>query len=99
MSTTPNNLPYLDGWRGLAIVLVLQSHFGLGGGGRLGVALFFALSGYLMGGLLFVRKPPLRQFWRRRVARIVPAQERAAWREQWSAAEALKGLVNGKEAS
>ena len=72
MSHSPNNVPYLDGWRGLAIVLVLQSHFGLGGGGRLGVALFFALSGYLMGELLFVKNVPLGRFFKRRFSRIMP---------------------------
>lgn len=72
MSTSPNTIPYLDGWRGLAIVLVLQSHFGLGGGGRLGVALFFALSGYLMGELLFVKNVPLGRFFKRRISRIIP---------------------------
>ena len=72
MSTSPKTIPYLDGWRGLAIVLVLQSHFGLGGGGRLGVALFFALSGYLMGELLFVKNVPLGRFFKRRISRIIP---------------------------
>jgi peptidoglycan/LPS O-acetylase OafA/YrhL len=72
MRNFPNSIPYLDGWRGLAIVLVLQSHFGLGGGGRLGVALFFALSGYLMGELLFVKNVPLGRFFKRRFSRIVP---------------------------
>jgi peptidoglycan/LPS O-acetylase OafA/YrhL len=73
MRNSPNTIPYLDGWRGLAIVLVLQSHFGLGGGGgRLGVALFFALSGYLMGELLFVKNVPLGRFFKRRFSRIVP---------------------------
>jgi peptidoglycan/LPS O-acetylase OafA/YrhL len=51
---------------------VLQSHFGLGGGGRLGVALFFALSGYLMGELLFVKNVALPGFFKRRFSRVVP---------------------------
>lgn len=66
------HIPYLDGWRGLAILLVMQSHFGLGGGGRLGVALFFALSGYLMGELLFVKNVALPGFFKRRFSRVVP---------------------------
>lgn len=66
------HVPYLDGWRGLAIVLVLQSHFLLGGAGRLGVCLFFALSGYLMGELLFVKEVRLGTFFERRINRIVP---------------------------
>ena len=51
---------YLDGWRGLAIALVLEGHFS---GlipletGRLGVDVFFCLSGYLMSGILFFNHP------------------------------------------
>ena len=39
---------YLDGWRGVAILLVLVSHFTLINGvnfGRMGVDVFFVLSG------------------------------------------------------
>ncbi len=69
------HLAYLDGWRGIAILLVLMCHFALGGEGPLGtmgVALFFVLSGRLMGDLLFVRRVPLLQFFARRVSRILP---------------------------
>lgn len=68
-------LAYLDGWRGVAIALVLLSHFAsiheprLG---RLGVDLFFVLSGLLMSRILFEQKTPLATFYRRRASRILP---------------------------
>lgn len=70
------HIPYLDGWRGLAIVSLLIGHFfpipGLNFG-TVGVALFFVLSGYLMSKILFVDKVPLSIFYRRRMARILPS--------------------------
>lgn len=69
-STTP--IPYLDGWRGLAILLVLYAHFFLSAGGELGVAMFFVLSGFLVSGLLFARETPLGTFFWRRATRILP---------------------------
>jgi peptidoglycan/LPS O-acetylase OafA/YrhL len=67
---------YLDGWRGLAILLVLQGHFftipGLHSG-RMGVDVFFCLSGLLMSKILFVRRVPLRTFYKRRITRIIPS--------------------------
>lgn len=69
-----DHLPELDGWRGLAILLVLIAHFGgLGPSGMLGVQLFFVLSGLLMSRILFEQRMPLGRFYQRRVARIVPA--------------------------
>jgi peptidoglycan/LPS O-acetylase OafA/YrhL len=69
------HMPYLDGWRGLAIVCLLLGHFlpvrGMNLGG-LGVNLFFVLSGLLMGRLLFLDQVPIRTFYRRRIARIFP---------------------------
>jgi len=49
-------IPSLDGWRGIAILLVLADHLQIGLFGREklaptgqhGVALFFVLSGYLI---------------------------------------------------
>lgn len=73
---TPEHLNYLDGWRGLAIALVLESHFvGLlpVASGRLGVDVFFSLSGFLMSGLLFIQRQSLVTFYKRRVSRIMPA--------------------------
>lgn len=66
-------LPYLDGWRGIAIILVLFGHFSAYHGlGEIGVTVFFVLSGTLMSRILFVDKTPLSVFYRRRIARIVP---------------------------
>ncbi len=67
---------YLDGWRGAALIGVLIDHFLIKRGintGRLGVELFFVLSGRLMAEILFVRQTPLPNFFARRVARIYPA--------------------------
>jgi peptidoglycan/LPS O-acetylase OafA/YrhL len=70
-----SKIPYLDGWRGLAIILVLSFHF-LGAPfdhiGAFGVFLFFALSGLFMGQMLFVRKMDLTTFFVRRFSRVVP---------------------------
>lgn len=66
---------YLDGWRGAAISCVLLSHFaGIQDPlmGRLGVDLFFVLSGLLMSRILFEERTPLGTFYRRRISRILP---------------------------
>jgi peptidoglycan/LPS O-acetylase OafA/YrhL len=69
-------LTYLDGWRGLAILLLLVGHYlpvpGMNMGAA-GVRLFFALSGFLMVRLLITQRVPVGQFLKRRIARIVPA--------------------------
>src|SRR4051812_46346434 len=70
--------PELDGLRGLAILLVVMHHSGWLPGGWIGVDLFFALSGYLITGLLMsevvatgtIRMPA---FYLRRAARLAPA--------------------------
>lgn len=65
----------LDGFRGLAIVLVLVGHFLPLPGinlGRLGVELFFVLSGRLMAEILFERGARLGPFFQRRFARVYP---------------------------
>jgi peptidoglycan/LPS O-acetylase OafA/YrhL len=76
MNHTPlRHVAYLDGWRGLAIIAVLIAHFGpksTAWMGALGVQLFFVLSGYLMGGLLFIKNVPLTDFFARRFSRVVP---------------------------
>lgn len=66
----------LDGWRGVAILLVLWGHFFPVWGinlGTFGVEFFFVLSGRLMGRILFVNKFPLPKFFFRRATRILPA--------------------------
>lgn len=85
MNASDQRLVALDGLRGFAALMVLASHFSnrtelfgyfLGlGGGKLGVLLFFVLSGFLMGWLY--REQPftaenVTTFARRRFARIAP---------------------------
>ncbi|MES2152916.1 MAG: acyltransferase [Pseudomonadota bacterium] len=68
--------PYLDGWRGIAIALLLIGHFAPVPGinlGQAGVNFFFVLSGLLMARILFIEKMPLATFYRRRISRIVPS--------------------------
>ncbi len=77
----------LDGWRGVAILLVLIDHCGEASPSRLlhgssrvgatGVGIFFALSGFLITTLLLreydaTQKIDLRRFFTRRVFRILP---------------------------
>ena len=66
------HIPYLDGWRGLAILLVFIGHFFDLPGSRLGVEVFFALSGMLMSRILYDEKLSLRNFYQNRFARIIP---------------------------
>ncbi|MEV7003198.1 acyltransferase [Streptomyces sp. NPDC093982] len=68
----------LDGLRGFAVAAVLLFHAGLLRGGFLGVDLFFALSGFLITGLLLDeaagrRRIALGAFWGRRARRLLPA--------------------------
>lgn len=74
------HLRALDGLRGLAVVLVLLSHFTpeLAPGGFLGVDLFFLLSGFLITSLLVAEWESsgaiaLGRFWVRRARRLLPA--------------------------
>jgi len=71
-----NRVRHLDGWRGFAILAVLVGHYLTSKGlnfGRLGVELFFVLSGRLMAEILFVRERPLGSFYVRRFTRVYPA--------------------------
>lgn len=76
MATNASHIPYLDGWRGMAIAFLLVGHFFPVPGinlGAVGVNLFFVLSGLLMARILFVKNVDLPTFYRRRIARIVPS--------------------------
>lgn len=76
MKVVVEHVKYLDGWRGLAIALVLEGHFFSLiplDTGRMGVDVFFCLSGFLMSGVLFIQHQPLTKFYRRRISRILPA--------------------------
>jgi len=74
-------LPMLDGWRGISILAVLMAHmlplppkrfhFNYASG-VFGMALFFALSGFLITTTLFFH-PSVRTFLIRRFCRIIPA--------------------------
>lgn len=70
-------LPYLDGLRGVAVLLVLLYHGRVGlDGGYVGVDVFLVLSGFLVTSLL-VREHDegtlsLLDFWSRRVRRLLP---------------------------
>lgn len=77
-----NRIPTLDGWRGIAILLVLVTHFQTyflrqrltDTPGLLGVQIFFVLSGYLITAqLVSEKKIDLRAFYIRRAFRIFPA--------------------------
>lgn len=75
--------PWLDGVRGLSILLVVVEHMGIGllpdwNYGGTGVGIFFVLSGYLITGLLIDEFAAngsicLKAFYLRRAARLVPA--------------------------
>jgi peptidoglycan/LPS O-acetylase OafA/YrhL len=74
-AASDERFPYLDGWRGLAILLVLIAHFWdihIPTIGRMGVDLFFVLSGLLMSQILFEKQMPIGKFYRRRISRILP---------------------------
>ncbi len=71
--------PDLDGLRAIAIVLVVMFHAfpALVPGGFVGVDVFFVVSGYLIGGLVFDQAADgrfsLLEFWARRACRLLPA--------------------------
>jgi peptidoglycan/LPS O-acetylase OafA/YrhL len=101
--TTPqwrlDRRPALDGLRGVAILLVVASHTLIGTGifqlgGAVGVDLFFALSGYLITGLLIpgvrLGRFDIRGFYARRARRLLPAAYltiAGTWLLLWMAAD------------
>lgn len=81
-STKGARIATLDGWRGIAILLVLIEHLTIYGKhplllGSLGVDVFFVLSGYLITSRLLIEQDEtggvkLRNFYMRRAFRILP---------------------------
>lgn len=72
---THGRVDYLDGWRGMAIISVLISHFLPATGfslGKFGVDVFFVLSGMLMSNILFVKRTAITTFYKRRISGILP---------------------------
>ncbi|TCL00732.1 peptidoglycan/LPS O-acetylase OafA/YrhL [Shimia isoporae] len=70
----------IDGLRAIAVLAVVFYHFGLPGvaGGFVGVDVFFVISGFLIGGILWREKIAtgrlsLGQFYVRRIKRLAPA--------------------------
>lgn len=71
--------PDIDGLRAFAVLVVVWFHAGLGGGGGgfIGVDVFFVISGYLIGGIIVEESANGRfsylQFYTRRTKRLFPA--------------------------
>lgn len=72
--------PEIEGLRAVAVVPVVLFHFGVAGvaGGFVGVDIFFVISGFLIGGILwaeFTRSGTIRlgHFFYRRIRRLAPA--------------------------
>ncbi|MYM55472.1 acyltransferase family protein [Thalassovita mangrovi] len=72
--------PEIDGLRAIAVLAVVFYHFGVPGiaGGFVGVDIFFVISGFLIGGLLWSEQDrtgriSLRHFYLRRFKRLAPA--------------------------
>lgn len=96
-----NRIPSLDGWRGIAIVLVLFDHAqnALAGAplrpwmqtGQHGVTIFFVLSGFLITSKLLEGPVDLKKFYVRRLLRLLPV----AW--TYLAALWILGMVTGHE--
>jgi peptidoglycan/LPS O-acetylase OafA/YrhL len=78
---TLGHRPPLTGIRGVAVLAVLAHHVwgrGVGGGGHVGVGMFFVLSGFLITSLLVEEhlqhgRVKLGQFYIRRAIRLIPA--------------------------
>jgi peptidoglycan/LPS O-acetylase OafA/YrhL len=97
---TNHRIPTLDGWRGIAILLVMIDHTqsALLGGylqpwmqtGQHGVTIFFVLSGFLITSKLIEVPINFRDFYIRRFFRLMPA----AW--AYLAAVGMFGLVYGQ---
>ncbi|WP_299609899.1 acyltransferase family protein [uncultured Tateyamaria sp.] len=82
MNQTPHARyrPEIDGLRAVAVLPVVLYHFGVAGldGGFVGVDIFFVISGFLIGGILWAElesagKIRLGAFFTRRIRRLAPA--------------------------
>jgi peptidoglycan/LPS O-acetylase OafA/YrhL len=78
-SQTPQNIPSLDGFRAISVLIVLFSHAGYDAlvPGGLGVTIFFFLSGYLITTLMLAESQrtgdvDIPKFYARRVFRLMP---------------------------
>lgn len=76
----PAYRPEIDGLRAIAVAAVVLYHFGLPGvgGGLVGVDIFFVISGFLIGGILWREQAStgriaLGRFYLRRIRRLAPA--------------------------
>ncbi len=82
MKTTDNRFAYriwIDGLRAIAVILVILNHyFGVLPVGYIGVDIFFVISGFLVGGIIYeqinTKKFSLSSFYINRIHRIIPAQ-------------------------
>lgn len=74
--------PDIDGLRAVAVISVILFHLNSAWlpGGFLGVDIFFVISGYLIGGILFrelsTKTFSLKNFYLRRMRRILPPSSR-----------------------
>lgn len=73
MQTPTGKIPTLDGWRGIAILLVLLAHTLGVRTGQHGVTIFFVLSGFLITAKLLESPIDLKKFYIRRFFRLMPA--------------------------
>ena len=76
----PAYRPEIDGLRAIAVLAVVLYHFGVPGpdGGLVGVDIFFVISGFLIGGILWREQAAtgrirLGRFYLRRIRRLFPA--------------------------
>lgn len=82
MNSTNDNFayrPWIDGWRAIAVMLVILNHyFDVLPVGYIGVDIFFVISGFLVGGIIYEQlragQFSLPRFYIKRIHRIIPAQ-------------------------
>lgn len=80
LAANPEHRPEIDGLRAVAVAAVVLFHFGIPGlqGGFVGVDIFFVISGFLIGGILWKElvltgRLSLANFLVRRIRRLAPA--------------------------